>query len=442
MRVVLFAGQTGGVWLLLFVVSRLAPDALSFTSWTGGLKLALAIHAASGVAVWLADRVWPASITTALRGVARAAVRFAVPAFGLATAARLVSGVDVGARWPALLLGGLCAAWPLYVQLGKFLTRPGHAAACAIDVGDETLVAVGDWGHRAGLIEPATKQMRGAVGRLARVLPASGLVLAVCQVRADDRTLLAVGSDDRVIRLWDPVTGERVHVLTGHRGAVHALCTLDVDGTQLLASGSDDRIIRLWNPVTGRTVGAFAFGGAIRGLCRVQVGGATMLASAGTLGAVRLWDPRTMRQEQVLIGARGWLHAVCTVQAGDRLLVAAAGQDGFVHIWDPETREHLHALAGLGRPVYGLSQVSLAGRTLLASAGDGGGVLLWDPLSGERLGMLGDLAPAGNPNWYRALCEVRVGGTVYIVASGHGEIVDLWSADDDEVTEAFAAGSR
>ncbi len=75
---------------------------------------------------------------------------------------------------------------------------------------------------------------------------------------ADGRCLLASGSDDQTIRLWDPATGSAVGTpLTGHTESVLSLAALTLaDGRCLLASGSGDRTVRLWDPATGSAVGA------------------------------------------------------------------------------------------------------------------------------------------------------------------------------------------
>jgi WD40 repeat protein len=61
--------------------------------------------------------------------------------------------------------------------------------------------------------------------------------------------LLASGSDDKTIKLWDPTTGALKHTLEGHSDSVWSVA-FSQDG-QLLASGSHDKIIKLWDPTTG-----------------------------------------------------------------------------------------------------------------------------------------------------------------------------------------------
>src|ERR1700751_5184366 len=64
-----------------------------------------------------------------------------------------------------------------------------------------------------------------------------------------DGQLLASGSADDTIKLWNPRTKQLLRTLEGHtNGVTHV--TFSPDG-QLLASGSTDDTIKLWNPHTG-----------------------------------------------------------------------------------------------------------------------------------------------------------------------------------------------
>jgi len=64
-----------------------------------------------------------------------------------------------------------------------------------------------------------------------------------------DGQLLASASYDKMIRLWDLVTGAAVQTLDGHTEGISAVA-FSPDG-QLLVSASGDKTVRLWDPVTG-----------------------------------------------------------------------------------------------------------------------------------------------------------------------------------------------
>ncbi len=70
----------------------------------------------------------------------------------------------------------------------------------------------------------------------------------VTSVHFDGRGLLASGSEDGSIRLWEVTTGNCLKTLEGHTRCV---TSVHIDGRGLLASGSADRSIRLWEVTTG-----------------------------------------------------------------------------------------------------------------------------------------------------------------------------------------------
>jgi WD40 repeat protein len=78
-------------------------------------------------------------------------------------------------------------------------------------------------------------------------LSGSGLVSSVCF--SPDGTLLASGSFDMTVKVWDVGSGECVKTLSGHRGRVLSVC-FSPDGT-LLASGSWDGEVKVWDVGSG-----------------------------------------------------------------------------------------------------------------------------------------------------------------------------------------------
>ena len=70
-----------------------------------------------------------------------------------------------------------------------------------------------------------------------------GHTSTVYSLAALPRGLLASGSYDKTVRVWNVAARTCVAVLQGHTGCVHALAAFP-DGR--LASGSEDGEIRVW----------------------------------------------------------------------------------------------------------------------------------------------------------------------------------------------------
>ena len=100
--------------------------------------------------------------------------------------------------------------------------------------------------------------------------------------------LLASGSFDRSVRLWDVDAGTCTAVLDGHTGYVR--CLVDLGGGRLL-SGSIDRSLRVWNTATGACLAVVpnahceGYRGLILAACALSGGAAT----GSRAGNVRLW---------------------------------------------------------------------------------------------------------------------------------------------------------
>jgi WD40 repeat protein len=112
---------------------------------------------------------------------------------------------------------------------------------------------------------------------------------------ADGRLIAATGSDDRTVRVWDPLTGTPIGApLTGHTHPVLSVALGNApDGRLIAATGSDDRTVRIWDPLTGTPIGA-PLTGHTSTVLSVALGNAPdgrLIAATGSDDrTVRIWD--------------------------------------------------------------------------------------------------------------------------------------------------------
>jgi WD40 repeat protein len=112
-----------------------------------------------------------------------------------------------------------------------------------------------------------------------------------------DGRLLASGSADKTVRLWDPAMGALQHSLEGHTDSLWTVA-FSTDG-RLLASGSDDKTVRLWDPATGALQHSLeGHTGWVMSLAFSP--DSRLLASGSEDKTVRLWDPATSSLQEIL----------------------------------------------------------------------------------------------------------------------------------------------
>jgi WD40 repeat protein len=102
-----------------------------------------------------------------------------------------------------------------------------------------------------------------------------------------DGALLASGSRDNVVRLWDASAAQCLAVLPGHTGWLYAVA-FSPDGA-LLASASGDKTIRLWDAATHQCVASLEGHTSWVFSVAFSPDGAT-IASGSADETIKLWD--------------------------------------------------------------------------------------------------------------------------------------------------------
>ncbi len=195
-----------------------------------------------------------------------------------------------------------------------------------------------------------------------------------------DGKMLASGSEDKMVRLWDIQKRSEHATLKGHKEWVTAVA-FSADG-KTVASGDAGKVIKLWDVGTGReratlighknTINALTFAPEAT---PVYSG---CLASGSADGTIRFWDPDTGQELATFTaGHTEWIKAIAFSENGAALSTAAF--NGTVKIWSLKTAQELttftHAESDLTAAVAFSSDA-----TYFASRG-GRGAIAFDPLS-------------------------------------------------------------
>jgi WD40 repeat protein len=189
-----------------------------------------------------------------------------------------------------------------------------------------------------------------------------------------DGEILASASDDKTIKLWNLNTHREIYTLVGHSSGVKSVVFCPGDGG-ILASGSWDKTIKLWNMNTGTEI--FTLTGH-----QLQVSAVAFspispyLASASFDRTIRLWKlPLNFASKKEFENCpcytlSGHTWAVLTLAfSPDGKILATGSDDNTIKLWDANTGQLIHTLLGHSWSVVALT-FSTNGETLISGSCD------------------------------------------------------------------------
>lgn len=151
-----------------------------------------------------------------------------------------------------------------------------------------------------------------------------------------DHNILATGSYDTTIKIWNVETGEVLRTLRGHTLGIR---TLQFDGSKLI-SGSFDKTIKIWDWQTGECVSTLRC--HTEGVLSVHFDGCT-LASGSVDKTVKIFSFDT-KQTFTLRGHSDWVNHV-RIDSPSRT-VFSASDDLTVKMWDLDTKKCIKTFQG------------------------------------------------------------------------------------------------
>jgi WD40 repeat protein len=203
-----------------------------------------------------------------------------------------------------------------------------------------------------------------------------------------DRSYLASGHEDQTVRLWDIKSGAIVQTLREHTNRVWSVAFQPATPQQslvrgargVLASGSADYTIKLWDPELGNCLQTLYGHSSWVWSIAFNPNG-TQLASGSYDQTVKLWNISTGECLKIL--REHTSPVVCVTYSPDGKLLVSSEFDGIIKLWDTHTGECYQTLRGHANSVWSVT-FSPNGEWLLSGSFDQT-LKLWSVSTGECL---------------------------------------------------------
>jgi WD40 repeat protein/uncharacterized caspase-like protein len=233
-----------------------------------------------------------------------------------------------------------------------------------------------------------------------------------------DGKILASGSGDRTIKLWEVASGRELRSLEGRIFGAYSVA-FSPDG-KMLASETDDETIKLWEVASGRELRSLVGHSADIYLVAFSPDG-KLLASGSKDRTIKLWEVASGRVLRSLVGHTLDVRSVAF--SPDGKLLASGSSDDTIKLWEVESGR---VLRSLGKHTTGVVSVAFSPDGKMLASGNGNyphsTIKLWEVESGRELRSL-----VGHTN---AVASVAFSPDGKVLASGsYDGTIKLWEVE-------------
>jgi len=184
-----------------------------------------------------------------------------------------------------------------------------------------------------------------------------------------DGKLLASGSSDQTVKLWDVATGTELRSFRGHTYNVESIA-FSRDGKFLVSLGGGNDI-KVWNVLAGtltQSIKPPAYTNSIA----ISPDGRT-IAGGDNRGQINLWNLQEPREPRVLPAQAPRVNSVAFSADGGFLV--GGGDEATITIWNLKTHTLAHVLKDRA---YSVRAVAVSPDSQTVATGSFGEVRLWD----------------------------------------------------------------
>lgn len=144
-----------------------------------------------------------------------------------------------------------------------------------------------------------------------------------------DAHIIATGSQDKTLKLWNYLKGKLHAVCSGHRRGIWDVSFSSVD--KIVASSSGDATIRIWSVQNGSCLRTLE--GHLSGVLKtIFISNGTQIVSSGADGLLKIWQARSGECDHTIDAHEDRVWALTSPDDGQRLFSGAA--DGTLSTWD------------------------------------------------------------------------------------------------------------